>query len=650
MAALPNGGIVNILAGRYTLNSQVTLRPNVWLKGASRQSVTAVVTNNLAGNQPVIVNQSFSSPNGELGCPGIRISGVTFDGGARTFPNWLSRADGTPVTDPEADYRVGGCLAPTTIATATAVIVDGEITEVNPVTTGSGYVYPPTVWITGDGRDAIARAVLGTGAETGQVVGYTIIAGRRGSGYTTATIEVAGGGADPAVALYAADRRNSQWRNTTPMIRLQKCDRPLIEECGFLYYSGININDFGSDGLVVDRCYFEGGGQTDFASNCLRSASFGSIVSPPPDGRRASNTVFSRNYIKDWNRGTVMFDGDRQRYVDNTIEGWSEGCVRLSPGARDWQVARNVARRGRITDIVGQFMEAHGARGKVLDNTIEDSDGNMIRCLASHVLIRGNTFLAGSTMTEKVPFGPFSERVGFAIGKSAAAGENRNIRAVLNLIDAVDPETDEAGVTYGVNIENNEFIDPNGTYLHGVTFGRGAAASIRGVNVSRNNLTEFSGELIDHLQYSRAYNPDAPLRTVDNHGHASSGAVLIHRTLAAATSGRQDFVFGFRPRVVQVMARAAINQVVAVTNATFVDEESRLLGTAGSGNLSGANLEIRVESDGRLSTLTERGGPRVSNVSGVVFGATSLGFNSRGWSFQVSTSTEEVQLAVVGIP
>jgi len=81
-----------------------------------------------------------------------------------------------------------------------------------------------------------------------------------------------------------------------------------------------------------------------------------------------------------------------------------------------------------------------------------------------------------------------------------------------------------------------------------------------------------------------------------------------------------------------------------------VDEAGRLPGTVGTSNISGANLEIRVDGSGRLSTLTERGGPRVSDVAGTVFGATALGFSSKGWSIQVTTSTQEVQLAVVGIP
>lgn len=76
-------------------------------------------------------------------------------------------------------------------ATAFALISGGVLTSITPILSGSGYTSAPLVTITGGGGSgATAIAVLGTGAQQGQVVGYTVT--NPGSGYTTTpTVTVA---------------------------------------------------------------------------------------------------------------------------------------------------------------------------------------------------------------------------------------------------------------------------------------------------------------------------------------------------------------------------------------------------------------------------------------------------------------------------
>ncbi|MEI7852463.1 MAG: hypothetical protein WCJ06_02030 [Planctomycetota bacterium] len=71
-------------------------------------------------------------------------------------------------------------------ATAVAVLFGGTVSSISPVFTSNFYNFPPVVTIevpSGPGIRATATAVLGTGIQAGQVVGYTIT--DPGSGYLT---------------------------------------------------------------------------------------------------------------------------------------------------------------------------------------------------------------------------------------------------------------------------------------------------------------------------------------------------------------------------------------------------------------------------------------------------------------------------------
>jgi hypothetical protein len=77
-----------------------------------------------------------------------------------------------------ADTGIG--TDPGTGFTATATEVGGVVTAVTVTAGGSGYIYPPTITLTGAGTGATAVATIFNGA----VIAVTVTAG--GSGYTTA--------------------------------------------------------------------------------------------------------------------------------------------------------------------------------------------------------------------------------------------------------------------------------------------------------------------------------------------------------------------------------------------------------------------------------------------------------------------------------
>ncbi|MEI7852465.1 MAG: VCBS repeat-containing protein [Planctomycetota bacterium] len=78
-------------------------------------------------------------------------------------------------------------------ATALALLANGALSSISPILSGSGYSSAPLVTISAPsvgGTQATAKSVLGSGAQQGQVVSYTIT--NPGSGYTTTpTVTVA---------------------------------------------------------------------------------------------------------------------------------------------------------------------------------------------------------------------------------------------------------------------------------------------------------------------------------------------------------------------------------------------------------------------------------------------------------------------------
>lgn len=634
---LPAGQIA-IDAPIITIPSNVTIRGLPWL-------TKVLIGNGYAGNGSVFENKTITS-DGSLANPGIKIIDVWFDGANRNFPLWLSKLDGTPITDPEADYRVGGCLAPTTFANITLGVSGGAVTSVTINSGGSGYVYPPTLWVTGDGYGAFINLTISGGA----VTGYFIVRG--GTGYTTATAEVAGGGANPVTALFAANRRNPNWNHQGLLLSFAKVQSPVVRGCRFTNYGGMVIGDLGCDSRVVEDNDFENCGSIDSEAQLIWSAYYGDYATKPANFRHTTNGVFRRNRIKNCKRSVATIgdiDGD---YSHNTIDGWGEGCFFFVESVKRPTVSHNKAKNGRITDIVCRFVEANDD-ANIFDNDISECDGAAITTIGNGSLISRNTVTAPTAFTSVLPFGPYSERVGYGQGSAANAGKPISIeeRACFMVVTA---SSDPAAAPKASRILGNTILanDNGNAYLFVVAFSKGAANAIGPVLIEGNDITQSpSTALFDVVSADACLDKNKPFRCVNNPGHVSMGAVFKHDTIPSGTSGLRKYTFGFRPRLVLINARASVSSI-AHTVGVFADEEARNPGTTGASNTTGGLLRFAATNAPAVDQGSDNiGGLLIRTTAGAVLTSTAIGFSSDGWSMSInSPTTADCILEVIGIP
>jgi len=638
------GGTLLLPPGQIAIDAPIIKIPaNVKTRGIRGLS-KVLIGNSYAGNGSVFENKTISS-DGSLSDPGIEILDIWFDGSTRVFPLWLTKLDGTPITDPEADYRVGGCLAPTTFASISLSVSGGAVTGVTINSGGSGYVYPPTLWVTGDGYGAFINLEISGGA----VTSYFIVRG--GTGYTSATAEVAGGGANPTTAFFAANRRNPNWNSQGLLISLAKAAGPIIRGCKFTNYGGMVIGDLGCDRRVVEDCDFENCGSIDSEAQLIWSSAYGSPVTKPPFYRHSTFGRFCGNRIKNCNRSVATigdYDGD---YSENMIDGWGEGCFFVVEVAKRYTVSRNKAKNGKITDIVCRFVEAHDD-ANVFDNDISECDGAAITTIGNGSLISRNTIRAPTTFTKVLPFGPYSERVGYGQGSAANAGKQISIEERAAFM-VVNPTSNPADAPKASRILGNTLIanDNGNQYLFGVAFSKGAANSIGPVLIEGFDLTQSPNTaLFDVVSADACLDKNKPFRCVNNPGHASMGAVLIHETIPSGTTGVKKWTFGFRPRVLIVNARASVTGI-AHTLAVYADQEAKLPGTTGGTNLAGGLIQFAAVATPAVSSgSANSGGLTIATTAGTVFQATAVGFSSDGWTMSISVNTNDCIFEVVAIP
>lgn len=604
-----------------------------------------LIGNGYTGSQEVFQNKTATA-DGSLTNPGIKILDTWFDGTNRAFPLWLTNAAGVAISDPQADYRVGGCLAPTTFASISLTVSGGAVTAVTINSGGTGYVYPPTLWVSGDGYGALINLTISGGA----VTGYFIEHG--GVGYTAATAEVAGGGANPATALVAANRRNANWNTYGGLISLDKADRPVVRRCRFTNYGGMVILDRGCHGRVVEDNDFENCGSIDNEAVLIWSQSYGDPASAPAYYRHTTNGVFRGNRIKNCNRSVATIGDHDGDYSENTIAGWGESCFFVVDAwAKGYTVARNKAKNGRLTDIVCRFVEG-GDDANVFDNVIENVDGAAISVIGNGAMVSRNTIKAPAAFSAKYPFGPYSERVGYGLGAAAIAGRPIAIYHRAAVI-AASATNDAADSPKAVRIQGNTLIanDNGNAYLHAVSFSKGVANSIGPVLIEGFDITRsLSTILFDPVAADACLNKNKPFRVINNPGHASMGAKLIHETITSGTTGTKKWTFGFRPRVLFVNARASVSSV-AHTFAFYADEEARNPGTTGGTNTSGGLIQAAVTTVPAVTSGSSNpGGLFVSTTAGVVFQASAIGFSSDGWSMSIFTNSSDCIFEVIAIP
>ena len=179
------------VAGIATVDGNTTIRGNLTpgqvcgtgLPSASAilvfgaQAIATVAGGNLTALVGVVTGSGYTS------APTVSITGGGGLGATATAVLGSGKTAGQVVRYIITNPGLGYSFAPT--VTITAPSGTGRLGAILPIDFGSGFTLAPTVIISGGGgTGASALAILGTGIQAGQVVGYTIT--NSGAGYTSA--------------------------------------------------------------------------------------------------------------------------------------------------------------------------------------------------------------------------------------------------------------------------------------------------------------------------------------------------------------------------------------------------------------------------------------------------------------------------------
>jgi hypothetical protein len=511
--------------GIYASSQTLLFPSNFDLLGAGRRSAIFQPHASLPLSSPLFRPRQIDTATPARLCVGVLIRGIGFADPDRTWPLWLTNAAGVAITDPEADYEPGTGVRGqgVTEATLTAVIVDGVIDDIT-IVDGGVYGTTPTIWIDGDGYGAFASCTInGSG-----VIISTFVSGE-GRGYTTATVRVVGGGTGSAADLVTSNRRNAQAGVGGLLIDLAKCEDVEISHCRFTDFGGSSIGSRGSLGVNVHHNWFEDGGQPDFVGSCMWADSFGSFSNPGPSFARSDNITFADNYVKDWKRSALTWRPLSGTIARNIFDGWGESCVFKASFAGPTLIEGNHFKGGRITDLLCTAIECgpNGSGLRVIGNRFEDIDGMTMAIGHGRVEIASNVFInCPSYTTERVPFGPFSERYGYAAGNPLKGGANR---ATVDHIITINSAGDEIDTTpAGINIHHNTVEDTRGLGTPIATlsplksfvgFFKGPTDGISNIQIKFNDLTGMAvpAPIVDATQLSRCVNSDGYIDISDNY-------------------------------------------------------------------------------------------------------------------------------------
>lgn len=502
----------------------------------------------------------------------MRIIGPgTMDGSARPFDRWLSQADGTPVTDPEADYVMGtGALASgISGVNLTAVLTGDEVTSVTIVNGGSGWnghaTYPyvpstvPLKFSGGSGSGARGYATISGGT----ITSVTIEQG--GSGYVSApTVETMGGYADIDLLVDpSVDRRNAGYSAAGDAVYFAKVNNPAIENVRFTGFRCRVVSDAGCYRMTIKGCEFDECAKNDGPFHCIWTQSYGT-----PGGGQAFYAPSERILIEDCSardceRSAVLFGPTKGGTIRNlTAVGCGESTIyipdKLNHDGGNALIEGCDLSDGYLTDIVGNLIE----HGDVENLTVKDcrlTGSSVVSVVATgnrNVVYERNTFKNNytaltSTGDKRFPYGPFSERYGFNSGTRPIAGGE--IHVPSGSVVSIGSIGSVGGK--GVRFINNAFEDDRTEYPSHI-FRQSKAGSdniAEDLTIEGNDLLSVpSGmELLDTTT-GNVWDSTIPLHIRRNLGHASEAPVIVSHQISG--TGVFSISPGFRPSVVEVVA------------------------------------------------------------------------------------------------
>jgi hypothetical protein len=436
-----NSGVRQLLVDGLYKSSALTLPSGFQLVGLSPTLSALIPIATMAPTDTFITNSEFSNTAGTRLAKDIYIANLTIDGTLRspTFAKWLTKLDGTPITNPEADYLMGSGVLASGIAgvSLTAVISGDKVASVTVNNPGTGFAGHPTKPYLDDRVTLIFSGGGGTGAQAyvpiagGSISGPAVITDP-GHGYSSApAVRTHGGYADAQLlADPTVNRRNPNFNQSGPAMRFDRVDRVLIENVVWTDYANRCLTDTGCRDLTVRRCWVIRCGKDDGPFMPFWAQSQGNPLAPGTTYQDTENIVFQDVNFYDLERLAILMAPTKGGAILN--------CRIINAKEGGYYVPKNAALNGGKIRIIGGEIKgirrpeisAHGIEFAQPQNvevsglTIEDTDGAGMAWTGTintdiHDCKLVNCGKAGTYL-----YRPETERFNFAAGQRPLAGSD----------------------------------------------------------------------------------------------------------------------------------------------------------------------------------------------------------------------------------
>lgn len=563
------GGVIDLAYGSTYACGPITFASNVTLR---MNGATLAVHPSTPKTGNWLVNRDVSD-DGTRACVRTRIEGPgVLDGYAREFDRWLSRLDGTPITDPEADYVAGtGALASGISGVSLTAVLSGDaVASVTVNTGGSGWnghptlpYTPNTVPVRFDGGGGSGAAGFAT-VSGGTLASVTITDG--GAGYTSPpTVTTMGGYADISLLVDpSVNRRNPNYNTSGNGISFSKVAYPAVENVKIQGFRCRALSDGGCLGGAYRNIEFVDCGKNDGAFHLFWVQSFGTpgggaAFYAPSEAPVIENIVA----VDGIERSLALFAPTKGGTMRNiTAKGCGESTlfipdvINLDGGTsliENFDLSDCV-----IADIVGNLVETAGSRGLTLKNgRLAGSANSAIQAqgatdfLCENVVFENNGTGLSTLGPRLTPYGPFAERYGFAVGTRPRAGVAVSPSQLTPIaIGSIGAKGGKNCVYRGNTFREYRAVFPPTVFVQT----KSGSNSIAGETIIEGN--DFTGVpsgmgLLDRT-VGAVWLANMPLSIRGNRGHVSETPVVVPQQINA--TGTYTITPGFRPRYVEVFA------------------------------------------------------------------------------------------------
>lgn len=491
------------------------------------------------------------------------MDGITFEGNGDEPVRWLSRLDGTPITDPEADYVAGtGALASgITGVELEAVVSDGAITGVNIISGGEGWNGHPThpyqpntvpLKFTGDGVGGAGYATISGGTLTSVTITDP------GEGYTSApAVETMGGYADISwLTTPGVDRRNPNYATgVTYLLRWRYTENSVIRNCIFRNHVR-GIEEAGGKNVLIEGNVFESVGKNDGPYAAIWSQSFGTPGAGQSFYRDSENIVIRNNVARGLERCFAIFQPTKGGKVyDNVVEGWGEACIFIGGNGNYYgdtkiEIHNNRFENGTLTDIACEGVEVDGVPNvSIKGNTISSPGLAFLKLTGMDYGLVAENKLTDPYRATEYPYGPFSERYGYNVGSRPICGTKLAGSSALRAGSIGSKEG-----KYLI-IERNHVVyagDRRVEFL--LSAEKSGSDSIAGPIILRDNIVESPSPLgLINRRNPNVWKSSIPIHTSGNIGTLAEAPISQRITFERGEIGVKNVRVGFRPSRIYVM-------------------------------------------------------------------------------------------------